>query len=65
MVEIKTTYTTQELIPLLAMTQQGISKRAKRENWQSRKRAGRGGGREWIVASMPEPTRLALSLIHI
>lgn len=61
MVEIKTTYTTQELIPLLAMTQQGISKRAKRENWQSRKRAGRGGGREWIVASMPEPTRLAIA----
>ena len=42
---MKEAYTTQELVPLLGMTQQGVDKRAKREGWQSRPRAGRGGGR--------------------
>lgn len=59
--EMKEAYTTQELAPLLGMTRQGVDKRVKREGCQSRLRAGRGGGREWIVASMPESTRLAIA----
>ena len=46
---MKEAYTTQELAPLLGMTRQGVDCRAKREGWQSRPRAGRGGGREWLV----------------
>ena len=58
---MKEAYTTQELAPLLGMTRQGVDCRAKREGWQSRPRAGRGGGNEWFVASMPESTRLAIA----
>lgn len=58
---MKEAYPTRELAPLLGMTRQGVDYRAKREGWQSRPRAGRGGGREWIVASMPEATRLAIA----
>ena len=58
---MKEAYTTQELAPLLGMTRQGVDCRAKREGWQSRPRAGRGGGREWLVDSMPESTRLAIA----
>ena len=38
-----------------------IIRRAARESWQSRPREGRGGGNCWIVASMPERTRLAIA----
>jgi putative transposase len=44
------------------MSRQGIDSRAIREGWQDRKRKGRGGGKEWLVASMPEPTRLAIQI---
>lgn len=58
---MKETYTTQELSGLFAISVKSIHMRAKREGWQSRPRAGRGGGREWTVASMPESTRLAIA----
>ena len=31
-----------------------------RSSWQSRPRKGRGGGKEWLVSSMPEATQRAL-----
>lgn len=34
-----------------------VLRRAKSENWQSIQRPGRGGGKLWIVASMPKATR--------
>ncbi len=37
-----------------------IVRRARRESWPHRKRAGRGGGREYLVAALPEATRQAL-----
>lgn len=55
---IKEAYTTQEVVSLLGITRQAVMLRAK--TWQSRKRAGRGGGHEWLVASMPEETRVAI-----
>ncbi len=58
---MKDTYTTQELVELLGITQQAVSKRAARESWQALPREGRGGGNCWIVASMPETTRLAIA----
>lgn len=57
---LKDAYTTQELAPLLGITTRAVLDRAKRESWQSRPRAGRGGGSEWLVASMPEATRSAI-----
>jgi len=58
---IKSAYSTKELFGLLNVSaSSSIVRRASRENWQSRPRAGRGGGREWLVDSMPEATRLAI-----
>lgn len=43
---------------MLGITRQAVMLRAK--TWTSRKRAGRGGGHEWLLASMPEETRVAI-----
>lgn len=52
------TYTTDELTPLLGYRdRRNVLIRANRENWESRPRQGRGGGHEWLVSSMPKPTR--------
>lgn len=50
------TYSTQAIAALLAVTDRAIQIRAKRESWQSLPRAGRGGGKLWIVSSMPAET---------
>lgn len=54
-------YGTNECSQILGIAVKNVLKRAVRENWQSRPRHGRGGGREWLVSSMPEATRLALA----
>ncbi len=41
-------------------TPQNIIAKAKRENWQSRKHDGRGGGKEYHISSLPEAARLEL-----
>lgn len=58
---MKEAYTARELSPILGLTERAVLYLAEREGWQSRPRAGRGGGREWLVASMPESTRLAIA----
>ena len=58
---MKDAYSTQEMAAMFQGHERSILHRARRENWQSRARAGRGGGHEWLVASMPEATRLALA----
>lgn len=59
---IKEAYTTQELAAILRVdARTSISRRATRESWQSLPRSGRGGGREWLLASMPEATRLLIA----
>lgn len=57
---LKDAYDTQEIARFFDMTSRAALARAKRESWQSRPRSGRGGGSEWLVASMPEEMRLAL-----
>ena len=57
---LKEAYSALELAKFLSLTDRAVLFRASRENWQFRKRAGRGGGKEWLVASMPEETRLAI-----
>lgn len=58
----KVTYATKELVSLLHMeAHTSIARRAKRENWQSRPRKGRGGGHDWLISSMPEHTRQTIA----
>ena len=58
---IKDAYSTAELAPLLGYkNKRNVLDRAAREGWQSRPRPGRGGGKEWIVSSMPEATRIQI-----
>ena len=54
---VRESYTSSELADLLSLTRQGIEYRASREGWQSRKREGRGGGKDWLVSSMDKETR--------
>lgn len=56
----KDAYTTKEMAAHLNVDQSNIARRAEREGWQHRTRAGRGGGKEWLLASLPEATRLAV-----
>jgi len=42
----------------------GIRHKAKSEQWQSRSRAGKGGGREYHISSLPQATRVHLLLEH-
>ena len=58
---LQETYTTQELMAVWRCIKSTITRRAKREGWQSRKRPGRGGGYEWLLSSMPEATRAGIA----
>ena len=55
-------YAASELAGLPGMpgTRQGVLEMAKRKGWKSRKRQGRGGGREYSLASLPVETQEAL-----
>lgn len=58
---LKEAYTTTELMILLGLSfASSIIRRAKRERWQAQERSGRGGGKEWLLSSMPEETRVAI-----
>ena len=57
---LKEAYTAQELAKLLGRPVQSINRIAKSQNWQFRPRKGRGGGKEWLVSSMPEATQRAI-----
>ncbi len=53
-------FSSTELAPMLGIDPRNVRERAKREAWQGRKRQARGGGSEWLVASMPKATRDAI-----
>ena len=57
---LKEVYTAQAIASLLERPVQSINRTAKNQGWQSRPRSGRGGGKEWLVSSMPEKTRIAI-----
>ncbi|MDD7425822.1 MAG: DNA-binding protein, partial [[Actinobacillus] rossii] len=73
-ISLKTHYSVYELadfsLKALPKAPKNIAVQAKRENWQSRKREGRGGGLEYALASMPEPIqseirdRFAVSVVN-
>lgn len=59
----KKAYTTRELASLLGFsTIRSVLLRATREGWQYRPRKMRGGGKEWLVSSMPEATQRAIQM---
>lgn len=55
----KTHYTARELagLPGMPSTDRAVQFRAERENWSWQKRPGRGGGKEYLLASLPAETR--------
>ena len=58
---MKDAYSTQELAILLCLVVSSIIRKARDENWGWRKRPGRGGGKEWLVSSMPEATQASIT----
>ncbi|OGW36126.1 MAG: hypothetical protein A2X58_08585 [Nitrospirae bacterium GWC2_56_14] len=63
---MKTHYTAKELagLPGLEITERAIRDKAERESWESQKRAGKGGGWEYALASLPAATRKALATLN-
>jgi putative transposase len=55
-------FTASELagLPGLPASERRVRSRVERENWQSRARAGRGGGNEYHLSALPECTQAAL-----
>nr|WP_281416925.1 transposase [Geoanaerobacter pelophilus] len=49
-------------MPGMPSTERAVQFRADRENWSSRKRAGRGGGKEYCITTLPPETRKALTI---
>ena len=58
---MKDVYSTQEMSQILGVSTKSVLVRAAREGWQFRPRPGRGGGKEWLVASMPEATQASIA----
>ncbi|BDV42406.1 transposase [Geotalea uraniireducens] len=60
---MKSHYTAKELagLPGMPQTERGVQRMADREIWPWRKRSGRGGGKEYALASLPAETRQALA----
>lgn len=48
-------------LPAIPGTERGVQKQAEREQWKSRPREGRGGGREYYIGSLPEAARIELA----
>ncbi|MEG2173743.1 MAG: DNA-binding domain-containing protein [Desulfovibrionaceae bacterium] len=55
--QVKDAYTVQEIACILGISRQAVAKRAKNEAWEHAPREGRGGGNEWLIASLPDATR--------
>ncbi|MDD5044830.1 MAG: transposase [Candidatus Omnitrophica bacterium] len=62
---VKEWYTAKELagLPGMPNTDSAVVRKAKNKNWQSRKRRGKGGGKEYHIASLPNETRKSLANI--
>ena len=57
-ISLKTHYSVAELLKLklstLPQAHKNVLDKAKRENWESRKRVGKGGGVEYALCSLPQ-----------
>ncbi|MGF7454388.1 DNA-binding protein, partial [Pasteurella bettyae] len=73
MLKLKDFYSVQELFEFhsqyLPSSIRRIKDKAERENWESRKRVGKGGGKEYALASLPQEiqteirTKFAVSIV--
>lgn len=63
-ISLKTHYTAQELadmrLPGVPETRPGVAARAKKQEWECRSRAGRGGGNEYAIESLPSEAQEAI-----
>lgn len=50
-------------LPALPVTKMGFIKKADKENWKSRPRSGRGGGKEYHISNLPEIARIQLAVM--
>lgn len=57
---MKDAYTTADMAEIEGVNKRTIQRLAARENWKSRLRPGRGGGKEWVRAGMPDHRRAAI-----
>ena len=72
-ISLKTHYSVAELLKLklstLPQAHKNVLDKAKRENWESRKRVGKGGGVEYALCSLPQAlqdeirTKFAVSIV--
>ncbi len=72
-ISLKTHYSVAELLKLklstLPQAHKNVLDKAKRENWESRKRVGKGGGVEYALCSLPQTlqdeirTKFAVSIV--
>ena len=64
---MKEWFSAQELadfkLPALPTTKICVIEKSKRENWKSRARSGRGGGKEYHISSLPEVARIQLAVM--
>lgn len=51
-------------LPGLPASESGVIRKANREQWRGRQRAGRGGGVEYDTTRLPMPARLALAAME-
>lgn len=60
---MKSWFNSSELVGLPGMptTASSILRKAKRENWKSRKHTGLGGGNDYHITALPDETRAALT----
>ncbi len=58
----KDAYSTIELAEILQRPRKAVLRRAERDSWTSQPRAGRGGGKEYPHATLPEDVRAAICL---
>ncbi len=65
MIAAQAYYTAQELadlsLPGMPTTKRRINEKANRENWEFQKREGRGGGREYPLAALPQAVRIFIA----
>lgn len=50
-------------LPSLPCSERNIQLKSKRENWKSRAREGRGGGKEYHISALPEVARIQLAVM--
>jgi hypothetical protein len=60
---MKDAYTAQEIAKPLSVAVSTVLRRANREGWPYRKRDGQGGGREYLLSSLPADVRDAVARV--